>query len=123
MVSAMSSGSEPISSAWTVSAINSPAFTPTIPAPSSRRDSGSNSSFVIPSSRPSDRARPDAAHGNTALLKLDPLLLRGRLGQPHPRDLRIGIRHRRDRPGVELHVVPGDHLGRDLALVRGLVRE
>ncbi len=64
MVRPMSSASEPISSACTVSAISSPALTPTIPAPRIRRVSGSISSFVEPSERPSDSARPDAAQGN-----------------------------------------------------------
>ena len=58
MVRAMSSASAPISIAWTVSAISSPAPTPTIPAPSSRWLPGSNSSLVRPSSRPVDSARP-----------------------------------------------------------------
>ena len=66
-VSPMSSASAPISSACTVSAISSPAFTPIIAAPSRRPGPGSKISLVRPSDRPMPSARPDAAHGNTAV--------------------------------------------------------
>jgi len=67
MVSAMSSASRPASIARTASASNSPALTPTIPAPSTRFVPGSRISFVRPSERPMLSARPEAAQGNPAV--------------------------------------------------------
>ena len=63
----MSSASTPVSIASTISAISSPALTPTIPAPRMRCVSGSTISFVMPSERPIASARPDAAHGNVPI--------------------------------------------------------
>ena len=44
-------------------------------------------------------------------------------GQPHPRDLGIGVGDRRNGARVEKHLVPGDHFRGGLAFVRRLVRE
>ena len=115
----MSSASAPISSAWTVSAISSPAPTPTMPAPSSRRDPGSNSSLVSPSGA---GQRQRAARGGPREASPSrtrcPARAASRLGQAHPGDLGVGVGDRRDRAGVELDAgYAGDHLGRDLALV------
>ena len=66
IVSAMSSASAPISSACTVSAISSPALTPTMPGAEQPPRARLEEQLGQPSSRPSDSARPDAAHGNTA---------------------------------------------------------
>ena len=49
--------------------MSSPALVPTIPPPSTRCVSGSNSSLVKPSSRPSDSERPLATHGKAPFLK------------------------------------------------------
>ena len=45
------------------------------------------------------------------------------LGEPRPRDLRVGVRHRGDCQRVEARLVPGAHLRRHLALVGRLVGE
>src|SRR5690606_12980559 len=66
MVSPVSAASQPISMARAISEIRSPAFGPTTPPPMTRRVVGSNSSLVSPSSRPSESARPLAAHGKLA---------------------------------------------------------
>ena len=55
--------SAPISNANTVSAISSPAFTPTMPQPRMRLLCGSYNNLVTPSLRPMDDARPLAAQG------------------------------------------------------------
>ena len=62
----ISFASAPISIDKTVSAINSPAFVPTIAAPIIRLVSLSKINFVIPSVRFVYIALPLAAHGNTA---------------------------------------------------------
>src|SRR5258705_5806148 len=59
MVSARSSASNAVSIASAPSAISSPAPGPVMPTPRIRPDSGSASSFVTPSDRPSVVARPD----------------------------------------------------------------
>ena len=41
----------------------------------------------------------------------------------HPRDLRIGIGHRRNHPRGPFFLVAGSHFRRQLAFVRGLVRQ
>ena len=94
IVSARSSASAPISIAWAASAISSPAFTPTAPAPRIRRLSGSTSSLVRPSARPhperAPRGRPrEGRHlvGHLPLLRLG-------LGEPGPGDLRGRCRRR-----------------------------
>ena len=68
----MSTASAPISIASATSLIRSPACVPTIPPPTTRCVSSSNSSLVKPSSRPLAIARPDADHGNTPFLILRP---------------------------------------------------
>ena len=98
IVSAMSSASAPISSACTVSAISSPAPTPTIPAPSSRWRAGLEQQLREPLWAPQ---RERAARGGPRehrLLVLDPVALRVGLGQAHPGDLGVGVGDRRDRP-------------------------
>src|SRR5215212_7078921 len=75
MVSPMSAASAPVSMASAASAMRSPALGPTMPAPMMRSVDSSNSTLVMPSSRPSDRDRPDAAQGNTPLPYLTPAAL------------------------------------------------
>ena len=65
----------PDGSTSTVSAMSSPAFTPTMPAPRMRLLPFSNSTFVRPSSRPMPSARPLAAQGNTAFSYSTPCAL------------------------------------------------
>src|SRR5207247_1006161 len=72
IVSARSSASSAASTASAASAISSPAPGPAMPAPSSRPDSGSTTSLVTPSLRPSVAARPDAAHWNFATRTVRP---------------------------------------------------
>ena len=124
MVSARSSATAPISIASATSAISSPAPTPVTPAPRTRRVSGSTSSLVVPSVRPMPSARPDAAHGKRGLV-----VRACRRAWPASRSARS--RRPRDRcrrrtgssAASKRHVVAGDHLGGDHALVRRLVRE
>ena len=97
MVSLRSVAVAPISIASTPSAISSPAPGPTRPTPSTRSVSGSRISFVRPSVRSSVIARPDAPHGNFAIVHPAALLLRLVFGQPAPRDLGIGEDDRRNR--------------------------
>src|SRR6185436_16717938 len=66
MVRPRSAASLPISIASATSEIRSPAFGPTMPPPITRCVAGSNSSFVMPSSRPSVSERPLATQGNVA---------------------------------------------------------
>ena len=124
MVSAMSSALAPISSASTVSAISRRRRRRRSRRRAARCVPGSNSSLVMPfGAAQAERAaggRP-REHG---LLVLDALGLGVGLGETHPRDLGVGVGDRRDRPRVELGARDaGDHLGGDLALVRGLVGE
>jgi hypothetical protein len=69
----MSTASAPISMASATSPIMSPAWVPTMPPPTMRWLSSSNSSLVKPSSRPLAIARPDAVHGNRPFLTFCPL--------------------------------------------------
>src|SRR5207342_91061 len=62
----MSPASQPISIASVISAIRSPACTPTTPPPITRCVTSSKISLVKPSVRPRPIARPEAAHGNFA---------------------------------------------------------
>jgi hypothetical protein len=117
----MSSAYAPISIANAASAIRSPAFGPTMPQPSRRLVASSNSSLVTPSSRPSDKERPLAAHGNTPLSYLTPFVLGLVLGHPDRGDLGVGIGGRWDYLGVEEAVALRRRLGCDLAFVRRLV--
>ena len=123
MVRPMSSASQPISIASAASEIRSPADGPTIAQPISRPLSSSHSVLVRPSSRPSDSERPLAAQGNTALPYLRPLAFGLRLGDADPGDFGVGIGDRRNDLGVERRLVAARDFGRDLALVRRLVRE
>ncbi len=119
----MSSASAPISIASAASAIRSPAFGPTMPAPSRRslvlveQQLGQALGAGEPSARP--RGRP----GKAPLPYLMPLRLGLGLGQADPGDLGIGVGDRGDAPGVEEAVLAGGDLGRDLGLVGRLVRE
>ena len=119
----MSTGSQPISTARQTSPIRSPAWVPTMPPPSSRWFASSNSSLVKPSSRPLAMARPDAAHGNTALPYLMPLRLALLLGHAGPGDLRIGVSDRRDLARLEDAVLAGRGFRRHVRLVHCLVRQ
>ena len=120
----MSSASAPISSASTVSAISSPAFAPTMPAPSRRLRAVLEEQLgqaLVAAHAERAPARGPREH---RLLVLDALRCRLALGEAHPRDLGIGVGDRRDRARVERVVRHArDHLGRDLALVHRLVRE
>ena len=80
-------------------------------------------SLVRPSVRSSVIARPDAPHGNLAIVTLRAVLLSLRLGQAAPRQLRIGEHDRRNRPRLERHVLAGNHFDRDAPFVRRLVRQ
>ena len=72
----MSATSAPISIASPASAIRSPADGPTMPAPSTRRVSGSTQQLrQPPAPRPIASARPDAAHGKTAFSYATPCSL------------------------------------------------
>ncbi len=68
----MSAASAPISIASAASAMRSPADGPTMPQPMTRSVVLSNSSFVMPSSRPSESERPLAAQGKTPLPYVTP---------------------------------------------------
>ena len=57
------------------------------------------------------------------LAVLDALLLALVLGEPGPRDLRIGVGDRRNLPRVEERLLPGRGLRGDVRLVHRLVRE
>ena len=52
-----------------------------------------------------------------------PCALRARLGDAGPGDLRIGVGDRGNHARIEVALLPGRHLGRHLAFVRGLVRQ
>ena len=119
----MSAASAPISIASPISAIRSPAFVPTIPPPMTRCDSGSNSSFVNPSSRPIASERPLAAQGNTAFSIGHAARPGVRLGEPDPRDFRIRIGNRRNDARLEVGLEPGSGFRGHLAFVRRLVSE
>src|SRR5260370_592283 len=73
MVNPTSAAPQPVPTASATSLISSPALVPTMPPPSTRCVSGSNSSFVSPSSRPIDSERPLATHGKEPFLKAIPL--------------------------------------------------
>jgi hypothetical protein len=75
IVGPMSSALAPISIASAASAIRSPAFAPTMPAPKSRPLASSNGSLVRPSGRAMLSARPDAAQGKLPLPYLTPFAL------------------------------------------------
>ena len=105
------------------SAIRSPAFGPTMPQPITRCVVSSNSSLVMPSSRPSESERPLAAQGNTPLPYLTPLRLRLVLGQADPGDFGIGVGDRRDHLGVEEAVLARRDLRRHMAFMHRLVRQ
>src|SRR5208282_5811925 len=92
MVSAMSAASAPISIAWAISAMSSPALGPARPAPISRSLAWSNSSLVRPSSRASDSDRPLAGRHFGG----DPALVGGLVGEHRrPGDVADGedVRH------------------------------
>ena len=74
----------------------------------------------VAASRARASARGPREHG---LLDLDALRFGHRFGQAHPRDFRIGVRHRRNGARVERGSMSGDDFGRELAFVAGLVRE
>jgi hypothetical protein len=71
----ISSASAPISMASAASAIRSPALGPTMPQPRTRLVASSNKSLVMPSSRPSESERAEAAQGKIPLPYLIPLAL------------------------------------------------
>ena len=115
----------PSPSRSTASAISSPASTPTIPAPSTRPrlrlERGASSARP---GRPASARGPTPPTGTRRLSCSMPSAFAARLGEARPGDLGVRVGDRRDRD----RVVPGaglarDHLGGDLALVRGLVRE
>ncbi len=101
MVLPMSAGSQPISIARQISLIRSPACVPTMPPPITRCVASSKISLVKPSSRPLAIARPEAAHGNTALPYLMPCGLALLLGLAGPRHLGVGVGHRGNLARVE----------------------
>ena len=83
IVCAISSAVSPASVASTPSAINSPAFIPTIPTPSIRSVSFSTISFVNPSVLPSVRALPLAAHGYLSTFIFNSFFLASFSVKPH----------------------------------------
>ena len=79
--------------------------------------------FTKPSVSALAMARPSADERELADLDVAPALLGLVGGDAGRRDLRIGEDDRGDAAHVDLRLVPGDHLGDDLGLARGLVRQ
>ena len=123
MVRPMSSMSAPISSASTASAISSPAFTPTMPAPRMRRDVRIEQHLggAFGTAYRAGAAGSDPREGS--LLVGDALGLCLRFGQTHPRHFGIGVGDGRNGQRFEEGLVSGDVLRRDLAFMHCLVRQ
>ena len=92
-----------------------------MPTPSTRPVSGSTTSLVSPSLRPSVAARPDAAHGKSRDLHRLPGRRGGRLGEAAPGDLGIGEHDGGDDDVVERDGPAGDRFGHDLTLAHRAV--
>ena len=94
-----------------------------MPAPSSRRlclvEQELGHALVAAHRERAAARRP----GKHRLLVVDAVRLRLRLGLPIHAISGIGVGDRRNRARVEERLVAGDHLRRDLAFVRRLVRE
>ena len=98
------------------SAIKSPAFGPTMPAPITRRVAGSNSNLVMPSLRPRLRERPLAAQGNVPFSYARPCVLASDSVSSRPRHFRIRVSNRRYHGRFECAFFAGGDFRRDLGL-------
>ena len=121
IVSARSRATAAVSTARAASPISSPRRRRRCRLPGSRSVLGSTISFVSPSVRPIDWARPEAPHGKRTTIDFAILGFGLRFGQAAPGDFGIGEDDRRNRHVVERGRLAGERIGDDFGFARRLV--